>query len=119
MSTESPKEARWSVAPYFVVDDIVATANFYRDKLGFAYDELHGEQPAFTIVWRSGAAIMLRSVGSHGFVHPNGDALATRRAGLNRRHFKRQSGLLGACADPIATPPTNARTGLGDSRSLP
>ena len=25
---------RWSVAPYFRIDDVVATANFYRDKLG-------------------------------------------------------------------------------------
>ena len=25
---------RWSVALYFIVDDVVATANYYRDKLG-------------------------------------------------------------------------------------
>jgi hypothetical protein len=24
---------RWSVAPYFLVDDVVASANYYRDKL--------------------------------------------------------------------------------------
>jgi len=37
---------RWSVAPYFIVDDVVATANFYRDKLGFHYERLWGEPPA-------------------------------------------------------------------------
>jgi hypothetical protein len=50
---------------------VVATANFYRDKLGFLYDHFHGETPSFTIVHRSCAAIMLRSVGSPGFVRPN------------------------------------------------
>ena len=24
-----------AIAPYFIVDDVAATANFYRDKLGF------------------------------------------------------------------------------------
>ena len=69
MSSEPSKQPHWSIAPYFVVDDIVATANFYRDKLGFTYDRFHGETPSFTIVWRSCA--MLRSVGSPGFVRPN------------------------------------------------
>jgi len=27
--------AGWSVAPYFIVDDVVRTANYYRDTLGF------------------------------------------------------------------------------------
>jgi hypothetical protein len=30
-------DAHWSVAPYFIVDDVVASANFYRDTLGFQY----------------------------------------------------------------------------------
>ncbi|HET7710374.1 MAG TPA: hypothetical protein VFL80_00440 [Thermoanaerobaculia bacterium] len=33
----------WNIAPYFIVDDVVATANFYRDKLGFHYDRFFGE----------------------------------------------------------------------------
>ena len=28
----------WSVAPYFIVDDVAATANFYRDAFGFDSD---------------------------------------------------------------------------------
>jgi len=36
---------RWSIAPYLVVDDVVATANYYRDKLGFGYERFWGEPP--------------------------------------------------------------------------
>jgi hypothetical protein len=38
---------RWSIAPYFVVDDVVATANFYRDKMGFDYERFWGDPPCF------------------------------------------------------------------------
>ena len=27
--------SRWDIAPYFIVDDVVASAEYYRDKLGF------------------------------------------------------------------------------------
>jgi predicted enzyme related to lactoylglutathione lyase len=50
---------RWSVAPLFLVDDVVATANYYRDKLGFGYDRFWGEPPCFCMVRRSGVTIML------------------------------------------------------------
>ena len=36
------KDADWRVAPYFIVDDVVTTANFYRDKLGFSCREGEG-----------------------------------------------------------------------------
>lgn len=52
-------DARWSIAPYFLVDDVVATANFYRDKLGFKYDRFWGEPPCFCMVYRRGVVIML------------------------------------------------------------
>lgn len=29
-----PNPPRWTVVPYFLVDDVVATANYYRDKPG-------------------------------------------------------------------------------------
>ena len=51
---------RWSVAPFFFVDDVVATANFYRDQLGFAYERFWGDPPGFCMVYRSGIVIMLR-----------------------------------------------------------
>ena len=42
-------------APYFLVDDVFTTAEFYRDVLGFTFDEFFGDPPSFTIV-KSGAA---------------------------------------------------------------
>jgi hypothetical protein len=50
---------RWSVAPYLIVDDVVATANFYRDKLGFHHERFWGEPPCFCMVGRGGIIIML------------------------------------------------------------
>ena len=49
----------WTVAPYFIVDDVVASANWYRDKLGFQYERLWGNPPAFCMVKRRGIIIML------------------------------------------------------------
>ena len=66
-------QRRWSIAPYFVVDDVLTTANFYRDKLGFEYARLWGEPPCFTIVNRRGAYLMLRQLESPGQMRPNAD----------------------------------------------
>ena len=63
---------RWSIAPYFIVDDVVATANFYRDKLGFHYDRFWGEPPAFCMVKRGGIIIMLSQFRKKGLMRPNG-----------------------------------------------
>jgi predicted enzyme related to lactoylglutathione lyase len=65
---------RWSVAPYFIVDDIVATANFYRDKLGFKYERFWGEPPCFAMVNRSGITIMLSQLEKTGVMRPNSAA---------------------------------------------
>jgi predicted enzyme related to lactoylglutathione lyase len=65
----------WSVAPYFIVDDVVTTANFYRDKLGFKYDRFWGHPtPAFCMVRRSGITIMLSQHAGPGFMRPNNTA---------------------------------------------
>jgi predicted enzyme related to lactoylglutathione lyase len=61
---------RWSVAPLFVVDDVVATANFYRDKLGFHYDRFWGDPPGFAMVRRAGVTIMLKQLAA-GSMRPN------------------------------------------------
>ena len=68
---EMPKKSGWIVAPYFLVDDVVTTANFYRDKLGFAYRMFWGEPPCFTIVRRNGASIMLSQATVPGAMRPN------------------------------------------------
>ena len=62
---------RWSVAPYFIVDDVVATANFYRDKLGFQYQRFWGEPPCFCMVTRGGIVIMLSQLAKPGAIRPN------------------------------------------------
>lgn len=64
-------QPRWSIAPYFIVDDVVATANDYRDRLGFRYDRFWGDPPAFCMVWRSGVVIMLAQVDRTGLIRPN------------------------------------------------
>jgi Glyoxalase/Bleomycin resistance protein/Dioxygenase superfamily len=47
-------------APYFLVDDVFATAEYYRDKLGFHFDTFFGEPPAFVIVKRNTTRMMFR-----------------------------------------------------------
>lgn len=64
-------EMRWSVAPYFHVHDVVATANYYRDKLGFAYERFWGEPPAFCMVHRNGVVFMLSQVERTAPLRPN------------------------------------------------
>ena len=60
------RQPRWAVAPYFIVDDIRASADYYRDKLGFRYERLWGDPPAFAMVMRSGIVIMLSQVAGAG-----------------------------------------------------
>jgi len=62
---------RWSIAPYLIVDDVVATANYYRDKLGFRYERFWGEPPCFCMVRRNGVVIMLSQLERTGVMRPN------------------------------------------------
>ena len=62
---------RWSVAPVLIVDDVAATANYYRDVLGFVYDRLWGEPPSFCMVHRAGSIVMLKQLGGTDAVRPN------------------------------------------------
>ena len=62
---------RWSIAPYLIVDDVVATANYYRDKLGFRYERFWGEPPCFCMVRRNGVVIMLSQLERTGVIRPN------------------------------------------------
>lgn len=49
-------------ASYFLVDDVFATAEFYRDVLGFTFDEFFGVPPSFVMVQRDDVNIMFRQV---------------------------------------------------------
>jgi predicted enzyme related to lactoylglutathione lyase len=62
---------RWSIAPYFIVDDVVTTANYYRDQLGFHYDRFWGEPECFCMVKRNGIVIMLAQFEKTGVMRPN------------------------------------------------
>ena len=62
---------RWSIAPYFIVEDVVSTANYYRDKLGFQYERFWNEPPSFCMVTRNGIVIMLAQLETTGVMRPN------------------------------------------------
>lgn len=58
-----------AVAPVLLVKNVVAAADYYRDKLGFTYERLWGEPPDFCMVRRDGQTIMLSQVsGEHKIV---------------------------------------------------
>ncbi len=71
--------AHWYIAPYFLVGDVVAAANHYRDSLGFHYERFWGEPPSFCMVKRGGIVIMLAETDSADAVRPN--RLADREGG--------------------------------------
>jgi predicted enzyme related to lactoylglutathione lyase len=62
---------RWCIAPYFIVDDVVTTANFYRDRLGFEYERFWGEPLCFCMVQRNGVVLMLKQLERKGLMRPN------------------------------------------------
>ena len=64
---------RWSIAPYFIVDDVRASAEYYRDRLGFQFDRYWGDGPDFVMVWRRGVTIMMSRAGG-ARPQPNGRA---------------------------------------------
>jgi catechol 2,3-dioxygenase-like lactoylglutathione lyase family enzyme len=57
-----------SIAPILFVRDVPASAVFFRDKLGFRTDFLHGEPPFYGSVSRSGICLHLRCVRQPNFV---------------------------------------------------
>jgi predicted enzyme related to lactoylglutathione lyase len=65
---------RWFIAPYFLVADVVASANFYRDKLGFQYERFWGDPPSFCMVERNLIVIMLKEACGKDAVRPNAAA---------------------------------------------
>jgi predicted enzyme related to lactoylglutathione lyase len=75
-----PNPPRWAVAPYFLVDDVVATAHYYRDKLGFTFERFWGEPPCFCMVTRGGVVIMLSQSTTTGVMRPNPVADPEREA---------------------------------------
>ncbi|MDQ0463261.1 putative glyoxalase superfamily protein PhnB [Caulobacter ginsengisoli] len=56
-----------SATPIFFVSDVTASAAFYRDRLGFEIDFLHGKPAFYGSVSRGGACLHLRHVDHPGF----------------------------------------------------
>jgi catechol 2,3-dioxygenase-like lactoylglutathione lyase family enzyme len=63
-------------APFLLVDDVAKAAEYYRDKLGFELGRFFGEPPAFVIVRRNSARVMLRQVNSHPALNSNAAKLS-------------------------------------------
>jgi catechol 2,3-dioxygenase-like lactoylglutathione lyase family enzyme len=47
-------------AACFLVSDVFATAEHYRDVLGFTFDMIFGDPPSFVILWRDDVPLMLK-----------------------------------------------------------
>ncbi|MEE8289020.1 MAG: serine hydrolase [Nitrosomonadaceae bacterium] len=58
-------------APILLVKDVVTSANYYRDKVGFNYDRFWGEPPGFCILDRDGFHLMLKQVEDEKFIVPH------------------------------------------------
>lgn len=50
------------VAPGFAVADVFTTAEYYRDVLGFSFDQIWGNPPGFVILDRDQARLMIKQV---------------------------------------------------------
>lgn len=61
-----------SIAPLFKVADVVKAAAYYRDALGFDYEQIWGEPPCFCMPTRDGQIFMLSEAASPKEVSPNG-----------------------------------------------
>ncbi len=57
-------------ASVFLVSNVTASAEYYRDCLGFAFDGYWGEPPGFCMVWRDGHCIMLSQVADVHAIRP-------------------------------------------------
>ena len=75
-SMSSPTELK-SITPILFVTDVPTSAAYFRDKLGFAIDFLHGEPPFYGAVSRDGVCIHFRCVRQ-----PNFAELAAREHSL-------------------------------------
>jgi predicted lactoylglutathione lyase len=58
-------------APVLLVSDVVASANYFRDAVGFTYDKFYGEPPHFCIAQRDGHYVMLAKVDDPRQIKPN------------------------------------------------
>lgn len=58
-------------APVLLVSDVVASANYFRDCVGFQYDDFYGDPPCFCITHRDGHYLMLAKVDDPSQIKPH------------------------------------------------
>jgi catechol 2,3-dioxygenase-like lactoylglutathione lyase family enzyme len=61
-----------AIAPRFFVADILVSAAYYRDVLGFTINRLWGDPPCFCMPHRDGLTIMLGTIEDKARIRPNG-----------------------------------------------
>jgi catechol 2,3-dioxygenase-like lactoylglutathione lyase family enzyme len=58
------------VSPGFAVADIFATAEYYRDVLGFRFDQIWGNPPSFVMLDRDDVRLMFKQVAAEALPTP-------------------------------------------------
>ena len=58
-------------APILLVKDVVAAANYWRDRVGFSYERFWGDPPGFCILNRDGCHLMLSQVKDAADIRPH------------------------------------------------
>lgn len=58
-------------APVLLVSDVIASAEWYREKLGFSYDKIWGDPPGFCILHRDNYNLMLCQVKDKSEIMPH------------------------------------------------
>jgi catechol 2,3-dioxygenase-like lactoylglutathione lyase family enzyme len=59
------------ITPVFIVSDIMRTAEYYRDVLGFSFDHYWGDPPSFVLLRRDGVDLFMSSATNPGIARPN------------------------------------------------
>ena len=91
-----------SISPFFIVDDLAKSAEFYTTKLGFAVDLMIPEDdPFFAIVRRDAVRILLKQIAPEIKPVPN----------YTRHEWARWDALI-ICPDPDAIAAELARRGI-------
>lgn len=58
-------------APVLLVSDVIKSAEWYRDKLGFCYETFAGDPPVFCLLKRDDFRLMLSQVKNKSDIRPN------------------------------------------------
>ena len=59
-----------SSAPVLFVRDVRASAEHYRDTMGFGFERFYGDPPSFVILGRDGLHVMLKNASDHSAIIP-------------------------------------------------